>query len=111
MKRNTPTYKLKLLQELLQNPKTRYITYTCLTDASELGFTEANKIVKAVSTLKNSDFYKSMKSKKKPGLWQDVYKKTISVQKLYIKLQLNKSEKAVVISFKEDTSNQRGKKQ
>ena len=104
VKKNNSTYDLKLLQDLLQNPKTRYITYTCLMDASELGFENADDIVKAVSNLKDADFYKSMESKKKSGLWQDVYKKTISGQKLYIKLQLNVTKQAVVISFKEDTS-------
>jgi len=105
VKNNSPTYDLTLLLELLQNPATRYITYTCLEDASELGFNDADAIVMATSTLTNEDFYKSMVAKKKAGLWQDVYKKTISGQKLYIKLQLNKSKQAVVISFKKDTSN------
>jgi hypothetical protein len=39
-----------------------------------------------------------------PGLWQDVYKITYMSMRIYLKIQMATDGKAIVISFKEDTS-------
>jgi hypothetical protein len=38
------------------------------------------------------------------GLWQDVYRIYFRSQHVYLKLQINAQTKAVIFSFKEDTS-------
>jgi hypothetical protein len=52
------------------------------------------------------DFYKSMESRTRPGLYHDVYKTRYCGRRVYCKLQLmlTSSTIAVVIQFKKDES-------
>ncbi|OQY59448.1 MAG: hypothetical protein B6245_06550 [Desulfobacteraceae bacterium 4572_88] len=54
-----------------------------------------------VKNLKKIEIYKSMKSLKKPGLWQDVYHTNDGDTERCIKLQKSRDGKAIIISFKE----------
>ena len=54
--------------------------------------------------LNETHFYKYMPAEKVPGLWQDVYKVTYEGIRVYLKLQINFANNAIIISFKEDTS-------
>ena len=57
-----------------------------------------------VNFLQPSHFYKTMASEQKSGLMQDVYKITFEGKRVYLKLQVNQSGLAVIVSFKEDES-------
>jgi hypothetical protein len=58
----------------------------------------------AVNCLAPSHFYKTMAAERQAGLTQDVYKITYEGRRVYLKLQINQSGLAVIISFKEDES-------
>jgi hypothetical protein len=45
-----------------------------------------------------------MSAERAAGLMQDVYKITYESQRVYLKLQINKANVAVIVSFKEDES-------
>ncbi len=51
-----------------------------------------------------SHFYKTMAAEQKAGLMQDVYKITYEGQRIYLKLQINQTGIAVIVSFKQDES-------
>jgi len=59
-------------------------------------------IEECVLALQPESFRKTMESEKKPGMWQDVYKTNHHGWPVYVKLQLAKTGKTVVISFKLD---------
>lgn len=100
-----PTYDLKRVKELIRAGSYR-ITLRALTDArSDFDFDEA-RLLQEVLGLKLQELDKTMPSEKKPGLWQDVYKKRILVDGktrwAYIKVNIIEpkgQETAVVISF------------
>lgn len=48
------------------------------------------------------DFHKTMESRKRPGLWQDVYKTHHHGFPIYTKVQMTERGVAYVISFKLD---------
>ena len=79
------------------------ITYSALSDGRHIGFDDED-ILDCCFQLDDNDFYKPMKAITAPDLWQDVYKITYESVRLYVKIQINDSGKAVVVSFKEDTS-------
>jgi hypothetical protein len=97
------TYPLVKLKQLF--PKYRYITQQAKIDADALGL-DSEDIARIVcEELGPEHFFKTMPAKKVPGLWQDVYKIEYQGTALYLKLQLSRSQDAVVvISFKEDES-------
>ncbi|MBI5234995.1 MAG: type II toxin-antitoxin system MqsR family toxin [Deltaproteobacteria bacterium] len=94
-----PRYNLGELKRLIENAKTRHITRSSVLDAGKIGYSDT-EIINEVLSLKQNEFYKSMKAELKPGLWQDVYKPTRNGLKLYIKLQKSFDGKGVIISFK-----------
>jgi len=97
-----PTYDLQQVRALVLSGA-YYVTGVAADGAAELGMDDED-IVECVSNhLNGSHFYKTMRAEKIPGLWQDVYKTTYEGCRLYIKLQINAAQKAVVVSFKEDT--------
>lgn len=96
-------YDLAVLISLFEDEETRDITSSSYAGAVELGYSEAHEIIDVVKKIEQTDFCKSMTSIKKPGLWQDVYKMRFEGKKLYIKLQLGATGKAVLVSFKKDT--------
>jgi motility quorum-sensing regulator / GCU-specific mRNA interferase toxin len=100
MGRGQPTYDLQELQRLIgQGPISSVITQAARDGAFSARMTE-DDLVDAVLTLTSADFYKSMESVERPGLWQDVYHLDSHGTWLYIKLQLLRDGRAVVVQFK-----------
>jgi len=95
------TYDLTEIKLLISQGNYR-IRQTALDNAAyEFGFSSKD-IIDTVLSLNESDFYKTMKSKDYPSLWQDVYHKEIDdTDTAYIKLQINQRSKAVIIQFKQ----------
>jgi motility quorum-sensing regulator/GCU-specific mRNA interferase toxin len=90
------TYDLNHIKELIKTDA-YFITQSALDGAMDLNF-DITDILAVISTLRDTDFYKTMESEKKMGYYQDVYRPTYQGIDLYVKIQI--SGKAVVISFK-----------
>ncbi len=71
--------------------------------AAEL-YLDEQDVCACLLALDDGDFYKTMESVKRPGLWQDVYRPRYAGHSLYLKVQLDVRSGAVVISFKRDES-------
>lgn len=93
-----PTYPLAAIKGLFRQGDW-VLTVSAEDTVVELGFDEEDVFDCVVNFLEESHFYKTMESKKKQGLMQDVYYITYQEYRLYVKLQIN--VKAVVVSFKE----------
>ena len=98
-----PSYALLRLKELVKEGKYR-ITVTAFQTAALMGFLDEDITECIVEFLAPSHFYKTMASEQQPGLMQDVYKITYEGKRVYLKLQINQSGLAVIVSFKEDES-------
>jgi motility quorum-sensing regulator/GCU-specific mRNA interferase toxin len=94
-------YDLNELKELLENEKTRVITVRAQNDAFTIGYLTDDEIIKRCLELRRSEIYKTMTTHHDHTLWQDVYKTKDPTRTLYIKLQKNKQNTGVVVSFKE----------
>jgi motility quorum-sensing regulator / GCU-specific mRNA interferase toxin len=97
------SYALLRVKELVREGKYQ-ITFAALQSAALIGLLDEDITDCIVNFLEPSHFYKTMASEQKSGLMQDVYKITFEGQRVYLKLQINRSELAVIISFKEDES-------
>ncbi|MBW2186457.1 MAG: type II toxin-antitoxin system MqsR family toxin [Deltaproteobacteria bacterium] len=95
------TYDLVLIKQLLQLPETRIITGESFRNASSLGYLSVDEIVARTLQVVISDIYKTMPAKKAQGMMQDVYRSKTERDNLYIKFQLSKDRKAVLIQFKQ----------
>lgn len=101
MRRDEPTYDLRHIQALAERgPPWVRITLAAHGNGALLRFDDED-IVRTVSALQRSDFYKSMEAERRPGLWQDVYHASRRGIRLYIKLQVGFDGCAVVVQFKE----------
>ena len=102
MRRSYPSYSLSVIHDAVRNG--RYlITYTAVQGASKLDL-GPDDLVTCILGITERDFYKSMPSRHRPGTFQDVYRPTHDGLNLYVKLQLDSGNDAVVISFKSDES-------
>jgi motility quorum-sensing regulator/GCU-specific mRNA interferase toxin len=97
------SYALLLAKELVKDGKYR-ITVSALQSASMMGFLDEDITDCIVNFLEPTHFYKTMASEQKAGMMQDVYKITFEGKRVYLKLQINQSGLAVIVSFKEDES-------
>lgn len=95
------TYDLSLIKDLLKSPKTRIITGEANRNASSLGYLNPEDIINRALEVEPTDIYKTMPAQKFPGIMQDVYRSITQKDRLYIKFQLSKDKKAVLIQFKE----------
>ena len=77
---------------------------SALQGAHHMGFDEDDICDCILNSLNATHFYKTMPSEQFAGLWQDVYKINYEEHRVYLKLQIGRSGRSVVISFKEDTS-------
>jgi MqsR (Motility quorum-sensing regulator) toxin of toxin-antitoxin system len=93
-----PTYDL---EDIKAKVRVGYysITFSAGTDALALGFDERD-VVDCVLCVSESEFYKTMSSAAKSGFMQDVYRTSYDDVPIYLKLQLDRNRRAVVISFK-----------
>jgi Motility quorum-sensing regulator, toxin of MqsA len=97
------TYSLTAVKKLVSEG--RYlITVTALKSAAVMGFDNESIVECIVDELDEIHFYKTMTAKSVPGLMQDVYKILFEGRRVYLKLQVNRSQTAVIISFKQDES-------
>lgn len=105
MEKRTSHYSLEEIQRLIREGRV-WVTGSAKAGAIELGILPS-RIYEIVLTLSRRSFYKSMTTHHDHTLWQDVYRHSVAVQwqdepmEIYIKLQIDKSSQAVVISFKE----------
>ena len=97
------SYALLLVKELVKEGK-YLITSSAFQSATLMGFLDEDITDCIVNFLQPSHFYKTMASEQKSGLMQDVYKITFEGKRVYLKLQINQSGLAVIVSFKEDES-------
>jgi motility quorum-sensing regulator / GCU-specific mRNA interferase toxin len=93
-----PTYDLAWIQHKVRAGEYR-TTRAAAAGASELGFDEGD-IVACICALTWADFFKTMESDRRPGLWQDVYRPVYDGHQVYLKLQMHHDSQAVVIQFK-----------
>lgn len=101
-KRRTPTYELQEVKRLIRDGQIIPSRET-IDDANNIGFsiTEAHDVI---LELGSAEFYKTKPEKTNPRVWQDVYKKTVRGQRIYIKFKIVNDEKLLLTSFKKDTS-------
>jgi hypothetical protein len=93
-----PTYALEDIKAKIRNGH-YVITRTAGLDAIALGLDE-HDVVDCVLCTNEPHFYKTMASTAKSGLMQDVYRTKFDNISIYLKLQLDRYSRAVVISFK-----------
>lgn len=79
------------------------ITLRAAADAASLDFDEED-VRDCILMLEPRHFYKSMRSKRRPGSRQDVYRCRHQGIAIYTKVQIGIGGRAVVISFKRDES-------
>jgi motility quorum-sensing regulator/GCU-specific mRNA interferase toxin len=96
VEKRKPHFDLNIVKRLAKNPASRIITRQAFKDAALLGL-EEDDIVECVAQLTQQDFYKSMTVYTNSQLWQDVYHPTHHETPLYVKVQLDTTEKTVVI--------------
>ncbi|MDB4948361.1 MAG: hypothetical protein JWM27_1010 [Gemmatimonadetes bacterium] len=97
-KPQNPTYDLAELQRLVR--ENHYVvTSKAVSGAASLSF-DSDDIRDCVLGLRLDDLHKTMEAENVPGLWQDVYRPLYGGVRLYVKLQLSRHGKAVVIQFK-----------
>ena len=97
------SYELAVIKQLVSQERYR-ITVTALETAALMGLDDESIVECIVEQLAEMHFYKTMRAKTVPGLMQDVYKISFEGHRLYVKLQINRSQTAVVVSFKQDES-------
>jgi hypothetical protein len=101
-RRNLPTFSLELIQTLVGSGDYR-ITESALDGAADL-YLDEDDVVDCVQELSRSHFYKTMPSTKVPGTEQDVYRTRYAGFAIYLKVRVIDGKRAVIISFKQDTS-------
>jgi motility quorum-sensing regulator/GCU-specific mRNA interferase toxin len=95
----TPTYPLAEVHAQIRAARL-WVTGTAGLGGELLEF-EAGELLDCVLGITETDFYKTMPSERFPGLWQDVYRTRCKGREIYLKLQIDPTRGAVVISFKE----------
>ncbi len=98
-----PSYSLNRIRELFQEGRFR-VARSAFEAALLMSLLEEDVVDCVTCHLNESHFYKTMPAEKVPGLMQDVYKIRYEGWRIYLKLQIDKDGRAVVISFKEDES-------
>ena len=97
MEKNTPHYKLAVVQALATAGKVR-TTHAARAGASELGLTFSDMLM-TVTAMTSADFYKSMTTYADHTLWQDVYRPATQAGGVYLKLTV--VDDLLIVSFKE----------
>ncbi|MDB5051392.1 MAG: hypothetical protein JWO30_4463 [Fibrobacteres bacterium] len=97
---NKATYDLGVIKTLIMDgPCT--VTQTAVNGGVEVGYATKEEIKERVLKLKRTEIYKTMTADNAEKLWQDVYKtKEESGIVLYIKIQINHKNEAVIIQLK-----------
>lgn len=98
-----PSYPLHRIREFVAKGQYR-ITETAMQTSFQMGFSDEDIVECVAGHLQETHFYKTMPSEKISGLMQDVYRITYQGFRVYLKMQINRTNEAVIISFKEDES-------
>jgi motility quorum-sensing regulator/GCU-specific mRNA interferase toxin len=98
--RSIARYDLETVQRLVGQGEISSIITTVARDGARQCGLSISELVEAVLELSTANFYKSMESEKRPGMWQDVYHLSFRGGELYIKLQISPAGDAVVVQFK-----------
>ena len=99
---HSPKFSLLRIQELVRAGE-YHLTDSARRDAEALTFDE-DDVVECICALVEDDYSHTLASEKRPGMFQDAYRRRMHGFPLYIKLQLAGSDEAVIISFKRDGS-------
>lgn len=70
---HTPTYELQKVQWLVGQGALTCSVSRMASRGGEVVSLDRNGIIAVVLSLEPQDFYKTMESEQRPGLWQDVY--------------------------------------
>lgn len=97
MEKRTPHCSLAVVKSLLMVGRIR-VTSSALAGAAFLGL-DFSEIVAVIGALNAKDFHKSMTTHAEHAIWQDVYRPTTAVGKVYVKLTV--FDDVLVVSFKE----------
>jgi motility quorum-sensing regulator/GCU-specific mRNA interferase toxin len=97
MEKRTPHCKLAVVKSLIEAGKVR-ANLSAVAGGAVLGFDYA-AIVGVVMALTPADFYKSMTTHADHRVWQDVYRPSTPVGKVYLKLTV--VDDVLIVSFKE----------
>lgn len=97
MEKQTPHYRLWVVQSLIAEGRVRS-TSSALIGAAALGV-DFDGMLNIVAALTIRDFYKSMTTHADHRIWQDVYRPSTAVGKVYLKLTV--IEDVLIVSFKE----------
>jgi motility quorum-sensing regulator / GCU-specific mRNA interferase toxin len=97
MEKRKPHCKLVVVKALIEAGKVR-ATASALSGAAALGLSFED-IVAVAAALKTSDFHKSMTTHADHTIWQDVYRPTVAVGEVYLKLTV--IDDVLIVSFKE----------
>jgi len=99
---HSPKFSLLHVQELVRAGE-YHLTDSARRDAEALTFDE-DDVVECICALAEDDYSHTLAGEKRPGQFQDVYRKRMHGFPLYIKLQVTDPNEAVIISFKRDDS-------
>lgn len=97
MEKRTPHFRLHVVRALLETGQVR-ATFSALSGAAAMGL-DFDAILTIVQALTAADFHKSMTTHADHRLWQDVYRPTTTVGRVYLKLTV--MEDLLIVSFKE----------
>ena len=97
MEKSTPHCKLPVVKAMIEAGQVR-TTKAAREGGVALGF-DFDGMLAVVLTLTTADFYKSMTSHADHRVWQDVYRPTTPVGKVYLKLTV--IDDVLIVSFKE----------
>src|SRR5471030_983071 len=87
MEKHTPHYRLTVVKALVISGRVR-ATLSALSGAAALGL-GFDEMLSVVLALCAHDFYKSMTTQADHRIWQDVYRPTTKVGRVYLKLTLS----------------------
>jgi hypothetical protein len=93
LEKQVPHYSLAKLKRLIEEGKYRFTFSSKKTLVEDFSIT-TEEALETILKLTGKDLYKSMQSD------EDVYHKNIGKKTAYIKLQINMTDNAIIISFK-----------
>lgn len=97
MEKKTPHSKLSVVKSLVQAGKVR-TTQSARVGAIDMGL-DFQGMLDVVMALTPADFYKSMTTHADHTIWQDVYRPSVDVGAVYLKLTV--VDDVLIVSFKE----------
>jgi motility quorum-sensing regulator/GCU-specific mRNA interferase toxin len=97
MEKKTPHCKLSVVRALIKSDQVRS-TKVAREGAAALGL-DFDGMLAVITSLAAADFYKSMTTHADHRVWQDVYRLSTPVGRVYVKLAV--VEDVLVVSFKE----------